>query len=48
MQEVEVFIFHKTEQTIKKVMLLSEFNKMKRQKGYVYRAYQIGFNQSIL
>jgi len=48
MQEVEVFRFHNTEPTIKKNMLLSDFKAMKKQKGYVYRAYQIEFNKTIL
>lgn len=48
MQEVEVFRFHETEPTIKKTMLLSEFKAMKKQKGYIYRAYQIGFNETVI
>lgn len=48
MQEVEVFRFHITEPTVKKTMLLHEFKAMKKQKGYVYRAYELGFNPSIL
>lgn len=48
MQEVEVFRFHNTEPTIKKTMLLSEFKAMKKQKGYIYRVYQFGFNKTIL
>lgn len=47
-EQVEVFRFHETEPTIKKMMLFSEFKAMKKQKGYIYRAYQIGFNQSII
>lgn len=48
MEEVEVFRFHPTQPTVKKTMLLTEFKNMKKQKGYVYRCYQIGFNQSII
>lgn len=48
MEEVEVFRFHPEQPTVKKTMLLSEFKAMKKQKGYVYRAYQIGFNKTVL
>jgi len=48
MEEVEVFRFHNTEPTIKKTMLLSEFKALKKQKGYIYRAYQKEFNKTIL
>lgn len=48
MEEVEVFRFHTEQPTVKKTMLLNEFKTMKKQKGYIYRAYQIGFNQSII
>lgn len=48
MEEVEVFRFHPEQSTIKKTMLLREFKAMKKQKGYVYRAYEIGYNTSII
>lgn len=48
MEEVEVFRFHPEQPTVKKIMLLSEFKAMKKQKGYIYLAYQIGFNETII
>lgn len=48
MEEVEVFAFHKRKPTIKKLMLLRDFKKLKPKNGYIYKAYQIGFNTTIL
>jgi len=49
MHEVEVFKFYNFEnKTQKKTMLWSEFLKLKNTKEYTYRAYQIGFNQTII
>jgi len=49
MQEVEVHKFPKigNEKTVKKIMPYSEFLKLKS-KDYHYRAYQIGYNTTIL
>jgi len=49
MQEVEVFKFHKNGliPPIKKIMPYNEFLKLKSEE-YFYRAYQIGFNTTIL
>ena len=43
--EVEVFKFHVTEPTKKKIMMYSEFLKIKPSK-YTFRAYQVGYNLS--
>lgn len=48
MFEVEVFAFHSTKPTIKKIMIYNEFLKLKSKNHYVYKAYQIGFNTTIL
>lgn len=47
MEEVEVFRFHPTQPTVKKIMSLREFNSMEKQEGYLYRAYQIDYNTTI-
>lgn len=48
MTEIEIHRFHPTQPTVKKTMTQEEFNKMKKQEGYIYRAYQINWNKSII
>lgn len=46
--KLEVHRFHPSEPTIKKEMEYSEFLKLKNKNGYIYRAYQIGYNTTII
>jgi hypothetical protein len=50
MFDVEVWKFHKLgkETPIKKRMLFNEYLKLSKQQHYYYRAYQIGFNTTII
>ncbi len=50
MYEVEVFKFHKLgkEPPRKKTMLYNDFLKLEKHEDYYYRAYKIGFNQTII
>lgn len=48
MHEIEIYRFHLTQPTKKQVITLEAFKTMKKQIGYRYVAYQIGFNQTIL
>lgn len=43
--EIEVHAFHPTKPTKKKIMMYSEFLKIKPSK-YTFRAYQVGYNLS--
>jgi hypothetical protein len=46
--EIEVHAFHKTKPTIKKLMTIAKFKELPKSKDYIYRAYQINFNKSIV
>lgn len=48
MEQIEVHAFHLTKPTTVNVMTINEFKKLPKIKGYIYRAYQIGYNTTII
>jgi hypothetical protein len=48
MEDLEIFRFHLIEPTKKMLMTRNEWKLFKKQEGYTYVAYQVGFNKTIV
>lgn len=47
-EEIEIFRFHLTEPTKKMLMTVNEWKSYKKQEGYIYLSYQVGYNKTLI